>query len=111
MWEYRIFVEGKDLRPLSLGLGLEKIAPRQRTVTWALLGDAAVSFAVDEGIVELRVREWIEHDVQLWRRELREKFPFTQDTVAEIAGVLNGNASLVWPVESTDDLAGLLDEW
>ncbi|MFO0980422.1 MAG: hypothetical protein U1E76_01545 [Planctomycetota bacterium] len=80
-------------------------------MTFALLDDPAVSFAVENNIAELRLREWIEHDVQLWRRELRDRFPFPQDTVAEIAGVLNGDASLVWPVESVGDLEGLLDEW
>ncbi|MFN8549687.1 MAG: hypothetical protein U0527_17385 [Candidatus Eisenbacteria bacterium] len=111
MWEYRIFVEGQQLGPQSLNMGLETVKPRERTVTHALLEDPAVLLAVEEGLVELRLREWVEHDVQLWRRELREKLPFLQDTVREVAGVLNGDPNITWPVESVEDIEALLDEW
>jgi len=111
MWEYRIFVEGQDLRPQALNVGLEKAQTRERSMICVVMDDPQISLAFDSGILEIRVREWIENDVQLWRRPFRQKLPLAQQLSEEVAGLLNANPDVALPIETPDDLANLLEEW
>src|SRR5262249_43924917 len=111
MWEYRIFVEGQNLRPQTLNVGLEKAQTRERSMICAVLDDPQLSLAFDTDILEIKVREWIENDVQLWRRPFRQKLPLSQELSEEVAGLLNADQNVAWPIETRDDLENLLEEW
>jgi len=111
MWEYRIFVEGQDLRPQSLRINLEKAQIRERSILCAVLDDPQVGLAFDADILEVKVREWIENDVQLWRRPFRSKLPLTQELSQEVGELINADLEVAWPIETRDDLKNLFDEW
>ena len=111
MWEYRIFVEGQQLRPETLNVGLEKAQTRERSIVCVVLDDPQLALAFDHGVLEVRVREWVENDVQLWRRPFRQPLPLTQQLTEEVAGLLNANPDVSLPIETQDDLANMLDEW
>lgn len=111
MWEYRIFVEGQDLRPQGLKVDLEKVPVRQRSLICAVLDDPQVLLTIDNDIIELKIREWVENDVQLWRRPFRQRLPISQEMSVELAGLLNADPELAWPLETREDLENLLEEW
>jgi hypothetical protein len=111
MWEYRIFVEGQDLRPQSLNIGLERAQTRERSMIYAVLDDPQLALAVENAMLEVRVREWIENDVQLWRRPFRQKLPLSQALSEEVAGLIKADQEVAWPIETTEDLENLLEEW